>query len=276
MDTHAIIAIAGQEFRIHMRNRWILIFAAVFAILTLATAYFGMVTSAIVGFQSFTRTSASLLNLVLYIVPLASLVLAALSFTGERGGMELLFAQPVTRFEILAGKELGLFGSILIASFFGFGASGLVIGFQSGNEGAARYLAFVAFTLLLALAFISLGTFISTLVDSRGKALGLVLGAWFFFVLLYDLLVIGAAFVFHQHTANLIIFLSLFGNPVDLARVSSLMALGSPTILGAAGSALLKFLHGFAASIGLMTAALALWVAVPMAISTWALHRRDF
>jgi Cu-processing system permease protein len=276
MNFTAINVIARQEFRINIRNRWILIFAMVFAALTLAIAYFGMVTSAIVGFQSFTRTSASLLNLVLYIVPLGSLALSALSFTGDRGTAELLFSQPVSRFEILSGKILGLFASIVTATFLGFGASGMVVASQAGNEGNARYLAFVVFTLLLALAFLSIGALIATLAGTRSKALGLVFAAWFFFVVFYDLIVIGAAFVLNQHTANLIIFLSIFGNPIDLVRVSSLMVLGNATIFGAAGSALLKFFHGAPAALALLVSALALWVAVPALVSNRILRKREF
>ncbi|HEX8984368.1 MAG TPA: ABC transporter permease subunit, partial [Bryobacteraceae bacterium] len=104
-----IRTIAAQELKINIRNKWTLVFALVFAALALAISYFGLVTEAVIGFQGFTRTTASLLNLVLYLIPLISLTMGALSFTGEKGASELLFSQPVTRTEILAGKLAGLF-----------------------------------------------------------------------------------------------------------------------------------------------------------------------
>src|SRR6266496_5646221 len=120
MDTNAITTIARQELVINIRNRWTLVFAGVFGVLVLAISYFGLVTGGTVGFQGFARTSASLLNMVLYIVPLVALTMGTLSFSSEKSATELLFSQPVTRGEILLGKFLGLFASIFTATLVGF------------------------------------------------------------------------------------------------------------------------------------------------------------
>ena len=109
MDTNAITTIARQELVINIRNRWTMVFAGVFGVLVLAISYFGLVTGGMVGFQGFARTSASLVNIVLYLVPLVALVMGTLSFTSEKSASELLFSQPVTRTEILLGKYFGLF-----------------------------------------------------------------------------------------------------------------------------------------------------------------------
>ena len=95
MDTNAVTTIARQELVINIRNRWTLVFAALFGVLVLAISYFGLVTVGTVGFQGFARTSASLLNMVLYIIPLVALTMGTLSFTSEKSASELLFSQPV-------------------------------------------------------------------------------------------------------------------------------------------------------------------------------------
>jgi Cu-processing system permease protein len=267
--------VSEQEFRINVRNRWVLIFALLFAVLTLAISYFGMITSAIVGFQSFTRTSASLLNLILYLVPLVALTMSGLSFTGDRGYIELILSQPVTRSEVLLGKLVGLQVSLAAATLFGFGISGFVVAWNSGTEGVARFLGLVLLTLLLALVFVALGALVAIVANSRNKAFVGVLALWFFFVLFYDLIVIGGAFLLKQRTANLVVFLSLFGNPVDLTRVSSLITLGGATIFGAAGSALLKFFGGGGASLGVLIGALILWTILPIIAANWALRHHD-
>ena len=79
MDFRAIVTIARQELVVNIRNKWILTFAVAFAVLVLAISYFGLVTAGTVGFQGFTRTSASLLSLVLYVVPLIALTMGTLS-----------------------------------------------------------------------------------------------------------------------------------------------------------------------------------------------------
>src|SRR5581483_4695777 len=214
MDTNAIRTIGRQELMINVRNRWTLVFAAVFGVLVLSISYFGMITGGSLGFQGFARTSASLL----YMVPLVALVMGTLSFTSETSAGELLFAQPVTRGEILIGKFLGVFASIFTATVIGFGLAGVIIAAKAGPEGSLRYPTLVAYSLLLALIFLSLSALISAICRRKTKALGVALFAWFFFVLFYDLLVIGGTFLFKERTANSLIFGSLFGNPVDMVR----------------------------------------------------------
>ncbi|HKZ02617.1 MAG TPA: ABC transporter permease subunit [Pyrinomonadaceae bacterium] len=275
MDTNAITIIARQELVINIRNRWTLVFAGVFGILVLAISYFGLVTAGAVGFQGFARTSASLLNMVLYIVPLVALTMGTLSFTSEKSAGELLFAQPVTRGEILLGKFMGLFASIFTATLVGFGLAGIIIAAEAGTEGSWRYPWFVGFSLLLALVFLSLSAFISALCGRKSKALGVALFVWFFFVLFYDLLVIGGTFLLKEQTANTLIFGSLFGNPVDMVRIASLMTLNGKNIFGAGGAALLKFLGGEGLSIALLLVALSVWVVAPLLFAQRLLRRQD-
>jgi len=275
MNLAAILTISGQETRINIRNRWTLLFAGVFGLLALAISYFGLVTEGYAGFQGFERTTASLLSLVLYLIPLVALTMATLSLTGDRGAIELLFSQPVARRDILTGKVLGLFGSMLTAMLFGFGVAGTVIASQVGPEGLLRFLSFTGIALLLALVFLSLGSLLAVIGITRARAFALALFVWFFLVLFYDLLVMGAGFLLKERAANMLIFLSLFGNPVDAARVAGLISAGDASIFGAAGAALLKFLGGSMASQAALVAALLAWTAGPIALAGRILRRRD-
>ncbi len=274
MKTHTVLLIAREEFRVNARNRWIVAFGWIFALLTLTISYFGTVTAAQVGFQGFTRTTASLLNLVLYLVPMVALVMSVLSFSAE-GGSELLLAQPVTRSQVLVGKLAGVYATLAVALLFGFGASGLVIALQAGGEGVGPYLLFVGYALLLALVFAVLGSLVAVATSNRAWALGAALALWFFFVIFYDLLIMGTGFLFREHIANLIIFFSLFGNPVDLARVASLISLGGAAIFGAAGAALLKFLGGTASAMIALVVGLLTWTVVSFLAASAILRRRD-
>lgn len=275
MDLHAIVTIARQELVVNIRNKWILTFAVAFAVLVLAISYFGLVTAGTVGFQGFTRTSASLLSLVLYVVPLIALTMGTLSFTSERSVSELLFAQPVTRTEILLGKLAGLFASMVTATLIGFGAGGLVIAARAGSEGAGRYPVFVALSLLLALAFLSLSALVAFLFQRKARAFGVTLVLWFFFVVFYDLLVIGGSLLLKERTANIFIFASLFGNPVDMVRVASLIVLDGKEIFGAAGGALVRFLGGETVSLLLLLSGLLPWIITPFLASRQLLKRQD-
>ena len=130
--TSVVFELARQEFALHRRNRWVISFAVLFTALSLAVAYFGMITSGYTGFQDFVRTSASLINLGGFLLPLFALLLGVCSFLPHREYLEILATQPVTRREILLGKYLGLLISVLAAAALGFGLPGAIISASIG------------------------------------------------------------------------------------------------------------------------------------------------
>lgn len=275
MEMRPIIDIAMQELTISIRNRWTIIFAVVFAALIVALSYVGIMAEGFSGMQNFTRTSASLLNLVLYIVPLVALVMGTLSFTGDKGSTELIFSQPLLRSEILLGKMLGVFSSITLSTLVGFSVAGTIVVAASGTDGLPKYLAFVALSLALALVFLAVAVMVSIASKRKIKAFGISLFLWFFFVLFYDLLALGGTLFLKGRAANTFLFLSLFGNPVDMVRVANLILLDNVTIFGAAGAAMVRFLGGQAAGVLLLCLGLLLWVTVPLVLSTRMLRKQD-
>jgi Cu-processing system permease protein len=275
MTRPAILKIARQEFTIALRSRWLIVFAIVFGALTMGLALFGARIEGLEEIQSFSRTAISILNLVLYVVPLAALLMGTLSFSTESGGAELLFSQPVPRRWILTGKLLGLWASLSVATLIGFGASGIFIAGQTGWDGAGRYALVVGLCVLMILIFLALAGAITFGLRDRMKSVAAALLGWFFFVVLYDLLVMGSVTWLHGSSANRVVFLSLFGNPVDLVRVAGLIALGGKHVFGLSGAMLLRFLGGPLASMGLLLAALLLWVFVPYTLASRQLRRLD-
>jgi Cu-processing system permease protein len=223
----------------------------------------------------FTRTSASLLNLVLYVVPLMALVMGTLSFAGDRGTAELLFSQPLSRTEVMLGKLVGLFLSMSGAMGAGFLLAGCVIFAEAGGRGLWGFIAFAGLAFLLALIFLSIAAMASVLSGRRPRSFGIAIVLWFIFVLFYDLVVLGAASLLRGQAATVTLFLSLFGNPVDLVRVASLILLDNATIFGAAGAALIRFLGGSGSSLLVLLLALLLWIAIPLGVAHLVLRRQD-
>ena len=275
MDAGIISTIARRELTISIRNKWTVIFAGVFGVLIVSISYFGSMTSGETGFQGFNRTSASLLSLVLYLIPLVSLMMATQSFAGGSVENEILFSQPVSRSDILLGKILGLFASMAAATLAGFGLGGVIIATQAETDDIWGYPIFVGLSLILSLVFLSLASLISMLSRRQTKAFGLALLVWFFFVIFYDLLVLGGSLMFRERTANYFIFASLFANPVDMVRVAGLISLQGNEIFGAAGAALVKFVGGEGWGVSALLASLAAWIAAPLLLSLRLLKRQD-
>ena len=123
MELTPILTIAAKEFRDRMRNRWVLAVALVFTVFSLVIAYFGGAQQGSVGFRSIEFTIASLVSLVIYLIPLIALLLGFDAIVGERerGSLDLLLALPITRLELLLGKYLGLAAALTLSTLAGFG-----------------------------------------------------------------------------------------------------------------------------------------------------------
>jgi Cu-processing system permease protein len=276
MNFKKVAAIALNELLIAERSRWVLIFSLVFASIALAVSFAGS-GGGYEGFQDFLRTTASLLNLSLYLVPLFALTLGAMSFTPppDKGGFELQIVQPVSRTETLLGKYAGLFLAVTLAITVGFGAAGIVIGVFAKSADLAAFGAFVLLDLALGLIFLSISALISVSILKRGPVLGVSLVVWFVFVILYDLVVMWIATSFEGATLRTLLFGLLFGNPVDLVRVATLFVVGGKIVFGPTGGALLKFIGGTGSGLLLLVAGLLFWGGVPLVAAIRVFQRKD-
>jgi len=269
------LVIGWHEFLINRRNRWVVSFAVLFAGLTLAIAYFGMVTSGYAGFQDFTRTAASLVNVGGFLIPLFTLVLGVFSFLAHPEYLELLVTQPVSRSRVLLGRYLGLSLTVLGAAALGFGLPGVMIAVAAGTEGAQRYLAVVVYLSLLAVAFTGIALLVVLLARRRQIALGIALGVWIFFELAYGVIMLASTLYLPAKILKTTLLVGLLGNPVDLARVLSLLQVGGPHLFGPAGATLIKLTGsaGVATAFGL--AGLLLWVVVPLFVAVRLFKRQN-
>jgi Cu-processing system permease protein len=275
MDKSAILTIAKRELIISIRNKWTAVFAVVFGVLVTAISYFGTMSSGVASFQGFGRTSASLLSLVLYLVPLIALMMGTQSLLSAEGDSEMLFSQPVSRADVIIGKLVGLFAAIATATIAGFSAGGIVIALRTETDNVAAYVFFVGLSLLLSMVFLSLSALVGVANQRQTRAFGAALTLWFFFVIFFDLLVMGGSLLLKEKTANYFIFGSLFANPVGMVRVAGLIALSGEEVFGAAGAALMKFTGGAVYGLAALIAGLTAWVVIPLAASIRLLRKQD-
>lgn len=98
---------------------------------------------------------------------------------------------------------------------------------------------------------------------------------WFVFVLFYDLIAVGLALLVSSHLSHTVILASLFGNPVDLARISGLLILGGASIFGTAGAQLVCSLGSAGFAIVVLSTALVLWNLLVILLAGWRLAKRE-
>jgi Cu-processing system permease protein len=236
VDLTNVLTLTQKEVRDARRNRWFLLFAVAYAVLALTLAWLSLSGVGTYGLAGFGRTGASLVNLVLLIVPLMGLTLGALSLSGEReqGTLLYLLTQPVSQAEVLLGKFLGLAVAILAALILGFGLSGLLIAWQGGATQAGDFLSLVLLTFVLALASLSLGFLISSAISKSATAVGLALFLWLALVFFGDLGLMGTAIVLRLGVGQLFTIALL--NPLQLFKMAAILAIrGNLEVLGPAG-----------------------------------------
>ena len=267
---------ARYELVLAVRSRWLQIFAVVFAGLALAVAGAGYVLSGGHGVQNFSRTAISLVQLVLLLVPLAALVFGALALTSERGAAELLYSQPVARGHILFGRVLGLWAALSAAELVGFGLAGLVLQWQAGPGGVARYGALALTAVVITGVFLSIAAWLASgHTGRRTRVLALALVVWFLAVVLFDVAALGVASLLRSGSASRLLIWATLVNPVDAARTGALLAIEGTSAFGAATAALLRFTGGMTAAGAAVAASLALWLVVPFACAVRRLARSD-
>lgn len=269
-----LIIVSKYEFINFLRSKYIQSLSLIFLVLAIFISYFGSAGAGYKEFLGMLRTSGSLFNLVLITFPLISLIMGSISFTPDRAYMELLLSQPVSRTEVFAGKFIGVSLSILVSTISGFGIAGIIISYYAGIEGLKGYLVILIISIFLSLVFVSLSTLISILFRQRSRALGASLILWVFFVIIYDLLAIGASILIGGNQVSLWTILFLFLNPVDIARIWGFQMIGAESFLGPAGSYLLRKLGGDYASF-LLGGALIIWLIVPVMISFKIFKNQD-
>ena len=272
-----LLLCARQELLLSIRSRWTQIFTVVFAALALAVASSGYILSGGHGVQDFARTAASLIQLVILLVPLTSLLMGVMAFAVERGAAELLYSQPVGRTTILLGKLLGLFEALAAAQAVGFGAAGLVIFSQSGQEGLGGFLLLVVGSLALTAVFLGIAALMAagSAGRKRSRVLSLALVVWFVAVVLFDVAALGAASLLRSGTASRVLIVAVVVNPVDAVRTATLLGSEGTTAFGAASLAFLRFTGGAIGAAVMLAVSVLLWILLPPLAAARLLRKTD-
>ena len=181
----SVFAIAKKEFLDNIRNKWIILLTIIFVILIVLFSY---VAGAIGGdlFGDVQSTAILLVAVTALLIPLIAIILGYASISGEAesGSLYVILSYPVSRFEVLIGKLIGLGSVISVSIFIGFGLGGLVIALTSGTESIANYISFILLSIFMGLIYLSLAILGSSISKTRTRSIGFGL-LIFFWAMIY-------------------------------------------------------------------------------------------
>ncbi len=255
--------VLGYSLSNLLRNWWVLGYGLLFLLLTDALFRFG---------GGGPRVAASLMNVVLIVIPLVSVVFGTLYFSNSREFIELLLAQPVSRPALFTGLYFGL--ALPLAVAFAIGVA--LPAAAHGGAGLMRPVAtLVAAGVLLTFVFSSVAFLAGVHFEDRAKGLGFALLVWSCCTVLYDGMILFVAMVFRDYPLEPALLGLTVLNPVDLARVLLLLTLDAAALMGYTGAVFGRF-FGTALGIAAAGAALLMWTVVPFLLGLRGFNRKDF
>lgn len=210
----------------------------------------------------------TVLNVILFTVPLVSILFATIYLYNSAEFIELLLSQPVKRKKIWISLFLGLSLSMILAFFIGAGIPLLLNSFDS--------VGFMMITIgcLISVIFTALAFLSSIVTRDKAKGIGIAIMTWLFFALIFDGLVLFLLFQFQDYPIeNAMVGMTAL-SPIDLARIQILLHLDVSAMMGYTGAIFKDF---FGTSLGLMVSfgLLALWAIVPFITSLKKFNKKD-
>jgi Cu-processing system permease protein len=203
------------------------------------------------------KSTLSLLNIVLLVVPVVSVIFTTIHFYNSYEFIELLLSQPVDRRTIFFAQYFSVAVALSLSFLLGAGLPVLILNFSESSV----YLVLGGFLLTFVFVALAFAASVSTRDKARGIGVGLLF--WFYFTLIYDGFVLYIIYAFSDYPIERLTLALITLNPVDLTRIVILLKLDLSALMGYTGAFYQKFFGtgaGTAYSIGFVL----LWVAAPL------------
>ena len=211
----------------------------------------------------------SLLNIILFIVPLISIIFSTIYIYNCSEFIELLICQPLKRKYIWLSLFSGLAFSLSLSFLIGCGIPILIY------EPTTTGLILTLTGCLLSIIFVAISLLGAVSTRDKAKGIGKAILLWLYFALIFDSLVLFLLFQFSEYPLEkLMMFISGL-NPIDLSRITVLLRLDVSALMGYTGAVFKDF---FGTTLGFIISifVLILWVIIPLFISTRKFQTKDF
>lgn len=256
----SVASVAAREYRICARTRRISGVAVLFAAFSAVVASVGTPGDP-------AATVATLIELSVYLVPLAGLAFGYDAVVGarERGTLDTLLVLPIDRRLAFVGVALGRAVAVATGLIVGLAAGGVVLALTAGPAALPTYVPYALLSVAVGVVALTAGVVVSAAATEKARALGAALLLWVWLVVVHDLLAVGLLTA--VAVPGEVVTALLLANPADLYRVAALGALPTAsaegTTLAAAGL-----------SPGLAALALAGWTVLLVALGAVLFARR--
>ncbi|MFA5557708.1 MAG: ABC transporter permease subunit [Flavobacteriaceae bacterium] len=215
-----------------------------------------------------TKGVLTILNVILFTVPLVSVLFSTIYVYNSSEFVEMLLSQPVKRKKIWIGLFSGLSLSLVLAFLIGSGIPLLV--YSPDKVGVMM----IVMGSLISVIFASLACLGSIMTRDKAKGIGIAIMLWLYFALIFDGIVLFLLFQLSEYPIeNAMVGITTL-NPIDLARIQILLELDVSAMMGYTGAVFKKVL-GTSSGLMISFALLCLWFVVPFWISLKKFIKKD-
>jgi Cu-processing system permease protein len=210
----------------------------------------------------------TILNVILFTVPLVSVLFSTIYLYNSSEFIELLLSQPIKRKKIWLSLFLGLSLSMILAFVLGAGIPLLI------NAPDSVGIMMLIVGCLISLVFVALAFLSSILTRDKAKGIGIAIMTWLYFALLFDGMVLFLLFQLSDYPIEHAMVGITALSPIDLARIQILLHLDVSAMMGYTG-AIFKDFFGTSAGLIISFLLLCLWIVVPFFMSLVKFKNKD-
>ncbi len=214
------------------------------------------------------KGALTLLNIILFIVPLMSLLYSTVYLYNSREFIVLLLSQPIRRGQIWHSLFGGVSGGLTAAFLAGAGIPVLLYT-DTGTALMMLVIGIATTIIFAALAFLT-----ATLTSDKTRGIGAAIILWLLFTMIYDAVLMYFIMVFSDYPIEMPMSVLLMLNPLDLARFQIILKIDVSAMMGYSGAA---FQHFFGETIGIISSIvlLMIWIVGPYLLSLRIFKRKD-
>lgn len=251
--------VAGDVFR----SKWLIVY----------TVFFFLMAEGLFRFSGDSgRALVSVMNIVVLLIPAACIIYGAMYFYDAREFIELLLSQPVRRNYLFAGLYGGLFGALGGGFLIGAGLPCMLHGTAAD---VGTIISILGVGAMLTAIFLALALLVAVRSDEKVRGVGICLGLWLGFAVLYDGLIWLVISMFADYPLEKATIALTMLNPIDLGRVGIMLRLDISALMGYTGAVFEQF-FGSGLGITLTGSAMTLWAVLPFLFALRSFSRKDF
>lgn len=244
------------------RSKWVLLYAVFFFVTTEGLLFFTAGEA---------KTVVGLMNVVLLLIPLASIMFGALQMHNSREFIELMLTQPIERRSIFIALYVGVIIPFMAAFTLGI----MIPATLHGMFTSVPVLTLLIMGNALTMVFFAVSFAAAIIIRDKAAAMGMLFLLWLFFAVIYDGVILAITVTFSDYPMEAPTIAMMVCNPIDLARIIVMLTFDYAALMGYTGAVFNEF-FGTARGILIASTSLAVWTILPLFVGHRAFNKKDW